>query len=167
MKIWKDKRSWNEIKIIISDDSWPSRSDHICQAFHIDHLTKEDKKNHSITKDQTRTKMSLILWGWYGQRRFRGWDLLERKPTRSLTRLKQKEIIEKLKCYYDVGISAAEVIRKYIPGLMPRTIYNHYKLFKWKNGQFKKERKWKKIYNFKRYWLKFENLIKEDDLLNL
>ena len=36
-----------------------------------------------------------------------------------------------------------------------------------KNGQFRKERKCKKIYNYKRYWLKFENLIKEDNLLEL
>ena len=43
-------------------------------------------------------------------------------------RLKQKEIREKLRSYYDAGISAAEVITKDIPGLIPRTIYNHYKL---------------------------------------
>ena len=43
-------------------------------------------------------------------------------------RLKQKEIREKLRIYYDAGISA-EVITKNISRLMPRTIYNHYKLF--------------------------------------
>ena len=66
-------------------------------------------------------------------------------------RLKQKEIREKLRSYYDAGISAAVVIRKDIPGLKPK---NHYKLFNEKNGRFKKEKKWKKIYNFKRYWFK-------------
>ena len=58
--------------------------------------------------------------------------------------MKQKEIREKLRCYYDAGISAAEVIAKDIPGLMSRTIYNHYKLFnekmtisrkKWNGGK--------------------------------
>ena len=48
-------------------------------------------------------------------------------------RLKQKEIKEKLRSYYDAGISAAEVITKDIPGLISKIIYNHYKLFnkKW------------------------------------
>ena len=63
-------------------------------------------------------------------------------------RLKQKEIREKLRSYYNAGISAAEVIRKDIPGLIPRTIYNHYKLF---NEKMTNSRK--KVYNYKRYWL--------------
>ena len=47
-------------------------------------------------------------------------------------KLKQKEIKVKLRSYYDAWISA-EVIRKDILGLIPITIYNHYKLFneKW------------------------------------
>ena len=40
-------------------------------------------------------------------------------------RLKQKEIKEKQRSYYDAGVSA-EVITKDIPGLIPKTIYNHY-----------------------------------------
>ena len=43
-------------------------------------------------------------------------------------RLKQEQIREKLRSYYDAGISAAEVITKDIPGLIPRTIYNHFKI---------------------------------------
>ena len=34
-----------------------------------------------------------------------------------------------LRSYYGAPISAAEVITEDIPGLIPRTIYNHYKLF--------------------------------------
>ena len=44
-------------------------------------------------------------------------------------RLKQKEIREKLRSYYDAAISAAEVITKDTPGLIPTANYNHYKLF--------------------------------------
>ena len=40
-------------------------------------------------------------------------------------KLKQKEIREKQRSYYDAGIYA-EVITKDIFGLIPRTIYNHY-----------------------------------------
>ena len=54
-------------------------------------------------------------------------------------RLKQKEIRAKLRSYYDAGISAAEVITKDIPGLIPRTIYNHYKLFNEKKTNSRKK----------------------------
>ena len=46
-KIWKDSRCWNEIKIIISNESDQPRSNHISQTFHIDHLIKEEKKSDS------------------------------------------------------------------------------------------------------------------------
>ena len=45
------------------------------------------------------------------------------------SRLKHREIWEKLRGYYDAAKSAAEVIRKDIPVIIPRTIYYHYKLF--------------------------------------
>ena len=85
--------------------------------------------------------------------------------------MKQKEIREKQRSYYDARISAAEVIRKDIPRLIPRTIYNHYKLFNEKMTNLrKKERKKKsgrKPIITKDISLKIENLIKEYDLLNL
>ena len=40
-------------------------------------------------------------------------------------RLMQNETTEKQRSYYDAGISA-EVIRKDISGLIPKTIYNNY-----------------------------------------
>ena len=68
------------------------------------------RKNQTVTKDQTLTKISLLVLRMIWSARVRGWDQWERKPARSLTRLKQKEIREKLRSYYDAGISAAEVI---------------------------------------------------------
>ena len=56
-------------------------------------------------------KLVFLLWRWYGQRSFRGSYRWEPKPTRSLTRLKQNEIREKQRSYYDAGIFA-EVITK-------------------------------------------------------
>ena len=48
------------------------RSNHISQTFHINHLTEEDKKNHTVTKDQTLTKMSFfalrVIWSARVQR---------------------------------------------------------------------------------------------------
>ena len=76
--------------------------------------------------------------------------------------MKQKKIREKLRSYYDAGISAAEVIRKDIHGLIPRTIYNHYKLF-----NEKKTNSRRKSIIIKDIGMKIENLIKEDDILNL
>ena len=37
-----------------------------------------------------------------------------------------KQIREKQRSFYDAAISAAEVIAKDTPGLIPKTIYNHY-----------------------------------------
>ena len=82
-------------------------------------------------------------------------------------RLKQKEIREKLRSYYDAGISAAEVITKDIPGLIPRNIYNHYKLFNEKMANSRKKGSGRKSIITKDIGLKIENLIKEDYLLNL
>ena len=82
-------------------------------------------------------------------------------------RLKQKEIWEKLRSYYDAGISAAEVIRKDIPLLISRTIYNNYKLFNVKMTNTKKKGSGRKSIIPKDIGLEIENLIKEDDLLNL
>ena len=61
----------------------------------------------------------------------------------------------------------AEVIRKDILGLIPRTIYNHYKLFNEKMANSRKKGSGRKSIITKDIGLKIENLIKEDDLLNL
>ena len=82
-------------------------------------------------------------------------------------RLKQREIREKLRSYYDAGISASEVIKKDIHRLIPRTIYNHYKLFNKKMTNSRKKGSGRKSIITKDIGLKIENLIKEDDLLNL
>ena len=81
--------------------------------------------------------------------------------------MKHKEIREKLRSYYDAGISASEVIKKDIPELIPRTIYNHYKLFNEKITNSRKKKSGRKSIITKDIGLKIENLIKEDDLLNL
>ena len=88
-------------------------------------LLKKIKNIRQLRRIRLIQKWVILLWRWYGQRRFRGSDRWEPKPTRSLTRLKQKQITEKQRSYYDAGISA-EVITKDIPGLIPKTIYNHY-----------------------------------------
>ena len=74
--------------------------------------------------------------------------------------MKYKEIREKLRSYYDAGISA-EVITKDIPGLIPRTIYNHYKLFNEKMTNSRKKGSGRKSIITKDIGLKFENWIKE------
>ena len=153
-------RSWSPMKV------GQPRSNHIRQTFHIDHLTEEDKKIWQFQRIRLKQKWVFLLWGWYGQRGFRGWGQWERKPARSLTRLKQKEITEKLRSYYDAGISA-EVITKDIHGLMPRTIYNHYRLFNEKVTNSRKKGSGRKYIITKDIGLKIKNLIKEDDLFNL
>ena len=70
------------------------------------------------------------------------------------SRLKQKEIREKLRSYYDAGISAAVVIRKDIPDLKPK---NHYKLFNKKMADLKKKRSGRKFIIAKDIDLKFKN----------
>ena len=113
-------RSWSPMKV------GQPKSDYISQTFHIDHLTEEDfKKIKQLRRIRLIQKLVILLWRWYGQRGFRGWDQWEPKPTGSLTRLKQNEIREKLRSYYDAGISA-ELITKDIPALIPKTINNHY-----------------------------------------
>ena len=72
-----------------------------------------------------------------------------------------------LRSYYDAGISAAEVITKDIPELIPRTISNHYKLFNYKMTNSRKKGSGRKSLITKDIGLKIENFIKEDDLLNL
>ena len=80
--------------------------------------------------------------------------------------LKHKEIRQKLRSYYDAGISAAEVIRTKIPALIPRTIYNHYKLFNDKINNSLKKGSGRNFIITKVIGLKIENLIKQDDLLD-
>ena len=101
------------------------RFDYISLTFHIGHQTKEHKNIRQLRRIRLIQKLAILFRRWYVQRRFRGSDRWEPKPTRISSRLKQNEIIEKQRSYYDAGISA-EVITKDIPGLIPRTIYNHY-----------------------------------------
>ena len=143
------------------------RSDHIGQTFHIDHLTEEEKKSDSYEgSDSNKNEFFcsdnvLISEGSED-------DIDENQSQQEVSpRLKQKEIREKLRSYYDAGIYAAEVIRKDIPGLIPRTIYNHYKLFNEKITNLRKKGSGGKFIITKDIGLKIENLIKEDDLLNL
>ena len=105
------------------------RSNHISQTFHINHLSEEEKKSVSNKGSDSNENESycseddMVSEGSEG-------EINENESQQEVSpRLKQKEIKEKLRSYYDARISAAEVIRKDIPGLIPRTIYNHYKLF--------------------------------------
>ena len=67
-------------------------------------------------------------------------DINENKSQQEVApRFNQKEIRGKLRSYYDAGMLAAEVIIKNIPGLMPRTICDNYKLFNDKTTNSRKE----------------------------
>ena len=96
-KIWKDSRCWNEIKIMISNESWPTRSNHISQTFHIDHLTEEDKKSNSYEgSDSNKIESSyseddMISEGSEN-------EINENESQQEVSpRLKHKEIREKLR----------------------------------------------------------------------
>ena len=118
----KDKKSSSSMKID------QPKSDHINQTFHIDRITEEEKIRQ-LWMIIIKQKWVLLLWKWYGQWRFRGWYRWERKPTRSLFKIEAEGDQRKAKKLLWWRNIAEEVIRKDIPGLMPRTIYNHYKLF--------------------------------------
>ena len=143
------------------------RSNHISQTFHIDHLIEEDKKSDSYEgSDSNKIESScseddMISEGSEN-------EINENESQQEVSpRLKQMKIREKQRSYYDAGISAAEVITKDIPGLIPTKIYNHYKLFNEKMTNSRKKRSGRKSIITKDIGLKIENLIKEDDLLNL
>ena len=109
------------------------RSNHICQTFHIDHLTEEDKKSVNYEGSDSNKNESICSDDDMVSEGSED-EIDENESQQEVSpRLKQKEIREKLRIFYDAGISAAEVIRKDIHGLIPITIYNHYKLFneKW------------------------------------
>ena len=127
------------------------RSNHFSQTFHIDLLTEEEKKSDSYEGSDFNINESFCSEDDMISEGSKD-EINENESQQEVSpRLKQKEIREKLRSYYDAGISAAEVIRKDIPGLISRTIYNHYKLF---NEKMTNSRV--KVYNYKRYWL--ENL---------
>ena len=103
-----------------------SRSNHISQAFHIDHLTEDEKisdiyeGSHSNKNESFGSQDDVVSEGSED-------EIDENESQQEVSpRLRQKEIREKLRGYYDAGISAAEVIRKDIQEFIPRTIYNHY-----------------------------------------
>ena len=55
-------------------------------------------------------------------------DENENVEQESYIQLKQSEIREKQNSYFRAGVSASELIKKNVPSLNSRTIYNHYKL---------------------------------------
>ena len=137
---------------MISYDVNLERSNHISQTFHIDHLTKEDKKLENYEgSDSNKNESFCSKDGMISEGSNYETDDNESQQEVSPS-LKQKEIREKLRGYYDAGIFAAEVITKDIPVFIPTKLYNnHYKLF---NGKMTNSRKkWRKFYNL-RYWLK-------------
>ena len=69
----------------------------------------------------------------------------------------------KIKKFYNAGVSASELIKKNIAGLIPRTNFHHYKLF---NKKIKKKNG-KHLLITNDIGTKIETLINEDDLLEL
>ena len=113
-------RSWSPMKVD------QPRSNHISQAFHIDHLTEDEKisdiyeGSHSYKNESFGSQDDVVSEGSED-------EIDENESKQEVSpRLRQKEIREKLRSYYDARISAAEFITKDIQGLIPRAIYNHY-----------------------------------------
>ena len=125
------------------------RSNHIIQTFHLDHLTEEEKKSDNYEGSDSNKNESFCSED----------EIHENESQQEVSpRLKQKEIREKQRSYYDAEISA-EVITKDIPGLIliPRTIYNHYKLFNEKMINYRKKGSERKSIITKDIGLKIEN----------
>ena len=94
-------------------------------------------------------------------------DENEKDEQESHIQLKQSEIREKLNSYFRAGVSASELIKKNVPGLNSRTIYNHYKLLNAKRTNSRKRGSGRPSLITKEVGTKIESLIKEDDLLEL
>ena len=94
-------------------------------------------------------------------------DENEKDEQESHIQLKQSEIREKLNSYFRAGVSASELIKKNVPGLNSRTIYNHYKLLNAKRTNSRKRGSGRPSLIAKEVGTKIESLIKEDDLLEL
>ena len=94
-------------------------------------------------------------------------DENEKDEQESHIQLKQSEIREKLNSYFRAGVSASELIKKNVPGLNSRTIYNHYKLLNAKRTNSRKRGSGRPSLITKKVGTKIESLIKEDDLLEL
>ena len=124
------------------------RSNRISQIFHIDHLTEEEKKNQTVTKDQTK-KWVFLLWGWYGQRGFLGWDQWERKPVRSLSKIEAEGGQRKTKKLLWCRNICSRSHQKRYPWINTKKIIIiiNYSLKKWPI-QERKKRKWKKVDNY-------------------
>ena len=143
-------RSWSPMKV------YKPSSNHISQTFHIDHLSEEDKKSVNYEGSDPNKKESFCSEKDMVSESSED-EIDENGSQQKVSpRLKQKEIREKLRSYYDAGIFAAEVITKDIPGLMPRTIYNHYKLFNEKMDNSRKKGSGRKYIITKDIALKIE-----------
>ena len=94
-------------------------------------------------------------------------DENEKDEQDSHIQLKQSEIREKLNSYFRAGVSASELIKKNVPALNSRTIYNHYKLLNVKRANSRKRGSGRPSLITKKVRTKIESLIKEDDLLEL
>ena len=143
------------------------RSDHLSQTFHIDHLTEEEKhsdiyEGSDSNKNESYCSENVMIRGSSDD------EINENEIQQEVSsRLKQKEIKENLRNYYDAGISEAEVITKDIPGLIPRTIYNYYKLFNEKMTNSRKKGSGRKFIITKDIDLKLKKNYLEGDLLDL
>ena len=104
------------------------RSNHISQTFHISLLTEKEKKSENCEGSDSNKNESFCSEKDMVSKYLEDEIDVNESQQEVSSRLKQKEIREKLRSYYDAGISADEVIRKDIFILIPRTIYNHYKL---------------------------------------
>ena len=149
---------------MISNESWPTKMNYMSQTFHIDHLTEEDKKSDNYEGSDINKNESFCSEDDMVRE---GSEDKNESQQKFSPRLNQKEIRDKLRSSYDAGISAAEFFRKDIPWLIPKTIYNNYKLFNEKMTNSRKKGSGRKSIITKDIGLKIENLIKEDDLLYL
>ena len=134
------------------------RSNHIIQTFHLDHLTEEEKKSDNYEGSDSNKNESFCSEDDMISEGSKD-EIDENESQQEVSpRLKQKEIREKQRSYNDAGISA-EVITKDILGLIliPRTIYNHYKLFNEKMTNSRKKGSGRKSIITKDIGLKIEN----------
>ena len=123
---------------------------------------RQGQINNKLIHQKSNMKMTSFSCSIFGiwSAKFRGW---ERKPTGSLSNIEAEIDQRKVKKLLWCRNIFSRSHHKDIPGLIPRTIYNHYKLFK-KNNL--KKISGRKFIVTKNIGLKFENLIKVNDLLN-
>ena len=94
---------------------WPTKIQSYYQTFHINHLTEEDKKSDSYEGSNSKnesfcSKDYMVSVGSEN-------DINENESQQEVSpRLKQKEIIEKLRSYYD---------KEYLQQKSPQKIFLH------------------------------------------